>query len=519
LKEIGIDEKSFVSPSTVYDKTQGEHPVASTVGTLTGLGITLLSPVGKGATTKVVGTAKNWASTYGNILKASKTLGATKGAIRAAKLARTLPTIMTMATPAVLTYNRQNSKGPDNVANDVKDTPLEWLEKQVAAGNAQYSKGLASSLDLILPTEAMGKYDLISKVNDFYGDALLSTSTEAQQSSSKLGKGWATAGEAVQVVTAALPNSITALFLAGANVPGQAVQFSKNKTINAVANYLTHTAKNPQYWTSVLQTLGTDYEEAKSRGANDAVATAYAVFVTAVNAGIELGGFQALPDKLMGDLAEDTAKKTFAKGFFDWLTSSFEEGGEEVLQSFVSNVVAKIFDHETKWVSETDDKAVVNLSRTAKEFGLGMFAGMVLSGGQIAAVETINRGNISRVGNYMQDFKDEVIATGLKAPQNTESYKIAQKLSNKKGKVSDYELGKLHIANTEQFGSVYVGDKFKDTKTGHTITVTDRDDTKTTVEIDTGTKTITKEFTNEQADNIPTSGQVEKIMSAESETD
>ncbi len=516
LEDAGIDSKYYTPEKVRLANVSAEHPVASTVGALGGVTTSLYGSYGLlkgiGATSSI----SSGVQTYKNILKAGKALGATKGAIRTAKLARTLPTIMTMATPAVLTYNRQKSKGTDVVSTDVKDTPLEFLEKQIAAGNAQYSKQLASTLDLILPTDALGKYDLISKVNDFYGDTLYSTSAEAQKSAANLG--WETAGEAIQVVTAALPNSITALFLAGANVPGQAIQFSSNKTINAVANFLSHTAKNPQYWTSVLQTLGTDYEEAKSRGANDTVATAYAVFVTAINAGIELGGFQELPNKLMGELAEDTAKRTFAKGFFDWLTSSFEEGGEEVLQSFVSNTVAKIFDHETKWVSETDDKAVVNLSRTAKEFGMGMFAGMVLSGGQIAAVETINRANISRVGNSMQDLKDEIIAVGLASPQNSEGYKIAQKLSKKKGNVSDYQLGRLHIANTEQY-TVSVGDKFKDNKTGNEFTVVNRDDEKTTVEIETPKGTTTKELGNERIDNIVDSGQAEKIMSAESEAD
>lgn len=675
-EKAGLDPNTYFSFKQMTQKTHDEHPYATLAGEIAGSSL-YLGVGGKEAIAKGVNVASDWASTYRNILKAGKALGATKGAIRTAKLARTLPTIMTMATPAVSTAIRHNSKMsnsdyaklykvqseynknpmgkgnidltqrpiyqnadgtistvrsmtitengkailiptivydnkgnaqllPDNQAieyyhqtgehlgifdsikeadeyakqlskdqdiyysnllDDKKDTPVGWFEKQIAAGNAQYAKGLAASLDLILPTEVLGKYDLISKVNDFYGNTLYSFSTEAQKSSSNLGKGWETAGEAIQVVTAALPNSITALFLAGANVPGQAVQVSSNKTINAVANYLMHTAKNPQYWTSVLQTLGTDYEEARSRGANDAVATAYAVVVTAINAGIELGGYQALPDKLMGELAEDTAKRTFAQGFFDWLTSSFEEGGEEVLQSFVSNIVAKIFDHETKWVSETDDKAVLNLSRAAKEFGMGMFAGMVLSGGQIAAVETINRANTSRVGNYMQDFKDEVIATGLESPPETESHKIAQKLSNKKSKVSDYELGKLHIANIDQIEqeeqsesetvkaeepahinetstiskretvntpvateqrntfteeldeisstempTVSVGDIFVENSGGKFVKVVSRDDTTTTVEITTSDgKTVTRPMKNMTADTLAVNDSYTKV--------
>lgn len=62
---------------------------------------------------------------------------------------------------------------------------------------------------------------------------------------------------------------------------------------------------------------------------------------------------------------------------------------------------------------------------------------------------------------------------------------------------------------------VSVGDTFKDTKTGNTITVVERDAENTTVEIDTGAKTETREFTNSQADSLATSEQFEQMESSE----
>ena len=595
LKKVGIDEKYYVPYSTAFDHTKESHPIASTVGTLAGVGVTLASPIGKGAVTKGVKTAADWAKTYNNILKASKTLGATKGAIRAAKLARTLPTIMTMATPAILTYNRQKSKLSDadyaelnrvqldynnnpmgkgnidltqrpiyqnedgtistvrsmtitedgkailiptvvygangvptlltddeaveyyhktgehlgkfdsieeadeyakklskeqdiyysNILDDKKDLPLEWLEKQIAAGNAQYAKGIVASLDFILPTEVMGKYDFISKVNDFYSDSLYSVSSEAQKSSSNLGKGWETAGEAVQVVTAALPNSITALFLAGANVPAQATQISKNATINATANFLKQTAQNPQYWTSLLQTIGTDYEEAKKNGANESVASVFAIISSAINAGIELGGIQGLPDKLINQLSGDVSKRTIRSIVVQWATSMLEEGYEEVLQSIVTNLTAKmLYNPNAPYFSTTDENAVINPLKALKEFSLGAIAGGFLGGGQVAAIETIYRGNVSRVGNALQEFKENIIATGLNNPQDTESYKLAEKLNNKRSKVTDYELGKLHLANIEQM-EVKVGETFIDSNTNNIIKVIERNDETSTIELTT----------------------------------
>ncbi len=63
--------------------------------------------------------------------------------------------------------------------------------------------------------------------------------------------------------------------------------------------------------------------------------------------------------------------------------------------------------------------------------------------------------------------------------------------------------------------SVSVGDTFKDTKTGNTITVVERDAENTTVEISTGEKTETREFTNNQADTLVTNEQFEQMESSE----
>ncbi len=67
----------------------------------------------------------------------------------------------------------------------------------------------------------------------------------------------------------------------------------------------------------------------------------------------------------------------------------------------------------------------------------------------------------------------------------------------------------------ENPASVSVGDTFKDTKTGNTITVVERDAENTTVEISTGEKTETREFTNNQADTLVTNEQFEQMESSE----
>ena len=63
--------------------------------------------------------------------------------------------------------------------------------------------------------------------------------------------------------------------------------------------------------------------------------------------------------------------------------------------------------------------------------------------------------------------------------------------------------------------AIAVGNKFKDTKTGNTITVVKRDADSTSVEIDTGVKTETREVSNALAENLVRSEQFELIENIE----
>ena len=67
--------------------------------------------------------------------------------------------------------------------------------------------------------------------------------------------------------------------------------------------------------------------------------------------------------------------------------------------------------------------------------------------------------------------------------------------------------------------TVSVGDTFKDTKLGNTITVTYRDDNNTRVKISNGQSVEYKKLTNEQADILATKEQYEKIGGLDTETD
>lgn len=74
-----------------------------------------------------------------------------------------------------------------------------------------------------------------------------------------------------------------------------------------------------------------------------------------------------------------------------------------------------------------------------------------------------------------------------------------------------------HVKNEmeETTASVSVGDTFKDTKTGNTITVVERDANSKAVEIDTGTKIETRKVPNTLADTLATNEQFEQMESSE----
>lgn len=271
------------------------------------------------------------------------------------------------------------------------DSFVSWLGKNAMNGLSQFNKQAISTLDHILPTEFLGKYDFISKANDYYKKESERYADEAQKSSVSRGKGWTTGGELVSGIVNALPNAIMAFMSAGASLGASAAPTLTNTAAasSSILSKIGQSAKemvqNPSYWTSVLQTLGTDYEDAKERGADDFTAATTAILTTALNAGIEVGGgTEVLPKKL---------KEGSKNAVLDWVKSSLEEGGEEVVQGITTNAMAKLmYDRNAPIFSTTDENAVVNPVNLSKEFGMGAAVGGILGGGQIGAAQGINKG-------------------------------------------------------------------------------------------------------------------------------
>lgn len=346
---------------------------------------------------------------------------------------------------------RSPSYGADNERRPVQSENAEglgaWVRKNAWKGWTSFNKSVASTADFLLPTEFLGKYDFISKANDYYTNVYNQAAEDAERLNDKKGAPWKTGGELVAGSVAALPNALIALLTSGTSAAAPASAALKSAAINSsskistVSNAVKTMMKNPSYWTSVLQTMGNDYEEAKQRGAGDFAAAASAILTSAVNAGIEVGGgIETLPKKLKG------SGKT---ALLEWVNSTLDEGKEEVLQGIVSNAAAKLlYDRKAPLMSLNDDTAVLNLVKSAKEFTMGAAVGGILGAGQTALYRGINSARIKSAGAEIRKSGqvNTVIEQGLSLDESSEAYKNADKMARdiKSGKApSDVEIGRL----------------------------------------------------------------------------
>ena len=272
-----------------------------------------------------------------------------------------------------------------------EETPglLPWLGKNAAAGLSQFNQGLASTLDFFLPTELFfgEEKDPVSRLNRYYTGERDIWGGQAAEVNEQKGGAYSVAGQLVQGTTGATPNALLALMSGGGSIAaegtaalGQAAS-GLGSTITSAASAL---AKNPVFWTSVLQTTGPAYDSAKADGAGDLEATASALITGLLNSAVEIGGG---PETLPAGIA-----KGGESAVRQWVKSMLEEGREEVVQGAIENLAAKaVYDQARPWASLEEKNAVLNPARAAREFAGGAAVGGVLGGAQMGTVGLANR--------------------------------------------------------------------------------------------------------------------------------
>lgn len=178
-------------------------------------------------------------------------------------------------------------------------------------------------------------------------------------------------------VLQAIPQAVVAVGTAGSSLAAQGLSkaaASSPTIVNTLKSGVSQAAKNLNYWTAFLSTVGNDYESAKADGADDTHAGLYAVADSLLGAAVEIGGgIQKLPTELQGN--RFTVR--------NWINTMLDEGKEEVVQGVLSRGLENVVYNKGNAVaSTTDENAIFNPKTSAKEFGLGAAVGGILGGTQ-----------------------------------------------------------------------------------------------------------------------------------------
>lgn len=344
------------------------------------------------------------------------------------------------------------------------DKNITWTTAKKFAG-AAVNKGLGSFntaltgfLDLTAGNILKGvgwENNPISKLDDYYENLHTNASYDLEIAKARMGAGgWADGvGNLTESTVAALPQAILAIATAGGSAATSlsttAAQASGTILQNAGIT-VQQMLKNPQFWTSFVTTYANDYEDAKNNGADDLTAGFSATITSMMNAGVEIGGgIQVLPDKLAGK---------GNKAITEWVKSTLEEGGEEVVQGVISDSIAKgLYD---------SDREIVEPGEMLQEFGMGMGVGGVLGGGQVAAQSTINAATnavAEHKANQLTENEQKVLDKEVEnriAEAEEDGTKLTQSEKKKIYNSVREDLEKGFIS-TDTIESVLGGDSYK----------------------------------------------------------
>lgn len=340
----------------------------------------------------------------------------------------------------------------------------EWLGQNAAAGLSQFNQGLMSTLDFFLPTElAFGEEgDPISRLNRYYTGQRDAWGGQAAEVNEDKGGAYEVAGQLLQGVTGSAPSALLAAMSGGTSLAAQGTAAltgaagsaaaglsGLGSTITAAGQAL---ARNPMFWSSMLQTVGPAYDDAKAGGAGELEATASALITGLLNSAVEIGGgIESLPAEVAQG-GESAVRR--------WVKSMLEEGREEVVQGAIQSLTEKVvYDQERPWVSLENEDAVINPARAAEEFVGGAVAGGVLGGAQLGALGIADRVRNPAgrsIGGALSAMGDEVVQAtireGLDSDPSTESYQLARQLQQRAEAgeaIPDAELGRLYQANVQ----------------------------------------------------------------------
>lgn len=272
-------------------------------------------------------------------------------------------------------------------------------------GINQAAQGIADTLALAEDV-ALSPFELVSgqQLGDLSDSGLANKlqrriRNEGQEIEDKYAANVERGGKAAEIfdkygalTVAAVPQAVAAVLTSGASLGATPATLAKTAATemapsiaNTIRNSVFAMGKDPQYWLSFSQVVGSSYEQAlddmeKAGVDNNTARTKAALYATGnglMNAAVEVGGgIQALPEQLKHGSAAWKA----------WLESAFEEGKEEVVQGILERATQNVaYNKGNPLASMRDENAILNPRTSAEGFLGGAVVGGVLGGGQIGA--------------------------------------------------------------------------------------------------------------------------------------
>ena len=280
-----------------------------------------------------------------------------------------------------------------------------WLGKKLYKAKAGVESGLYNAnqaimqgVDFILPTEAIfGEDNVFDRwLNDTYGN----DSETAQQFANQYNLAASESGAAgklglrltslivenIPLFLVAIASSGLSEVAAGASAlaSSAAGAAGTEATVRGMLNTVQETMKNPSFWASFAQIVGPSYYSAKESGASELDASAYALATAFAQSAVEMGGG-------LETMNTEGAVQSLRDVFRRTLSTAWEEGGEEVQQDMIDQLLQLGYDQSKPLYSTSDDNAIVNPVRAAENFAAGAAVGGIMGGAGHALNYAANR--------------------------------------------------------------------------------------------------------------------------------
>ncbi len=355
------------------------------------------------------------------------------------------------------------------------------LRRSIEAGAGAFNSGVTSALNagrnVLMQLEAIANggwdretgqfvkgdspitgslFQPVSDLNQYTKDTTAVLQQSAAQRWANYGKGGDVANQLIQGTISAVPNAVLAMATAGGSAAATLTPQASGLTAT-VANAVQKLSKDPMYWTSFIQSFGNSYDEAIEKGATEDEALLATLLSSTANAIVEVGGGV---EQLPGELRKEGL--TSAEKIRKWVSSSLDEGKEEVVQGMIERLVNKaVYNQDAPWNDDTgkNEDAVFNFDQSLKEFGMGTAIGGILGGGQMLTQEVLNAANRNRIVDPTASPLDQAILDALQGVQTPENVtQVREPTDLDRAMMMTYNQNKNTSADVAEVESTAVND-------------------------------------------------------------